>query len=438
MWLEWASLPGPLVSARHINSSETVRLAYLTGRYPAVSHTFVLREVEALRALGVEVTTLSIHRADPANLLSDADRAAYETTYAVLPARWGSLLRSHARTLFSRPRRYLATLALALRLSPAGLRGRLWQFFYFVEAVILWRECHRRGVRHVHAQFADNASDVAMLIAELGGGRGAKAWSWSMGIHGPVEFYDVFRNRLGAKVARARFVVCISDFGRSQTMSLVGEEHWAKIHVVHCGVDPAEFSPSSSSDRDRGPLEVLTVGRLVNLKGHAVLIHAVRELVSRGQAVHSTIVGDGPARADLERLVERLELDEHVEFTGAIGQHRIRDFYAAADVFCLPSFGEGVPVVLMEAMAMGVPVLTTRIMGIPELVEHETSGLLVRPGRIDELANALERLAGSPDERERMGRAGREKVGVEYDLRVSADHLHGIYSDALLGSRAGA
>ena len=405
------------------------RIAYLTGRYPKISHTFVMREVEALRSEGVDIETLSIHRTPGHELYSEADRRASETTTAVLP-HWNRLVEAQLWGALRHPRRYLAVLALALRLRPAGARGALAQLAYFAIAVALWRHCKDRGVRHVHAQFADNASDVALLLAALGG----SGWSWSIAVHGPVEFRDLSRNRLAEKVRRARFVICISDFGRSQVMSLVEETHWHKIHVVHCGIRPADFRPVASDQGASGHLlRVINVGRLVPLKGQAVLINAVAELVASGLAVELEIIGDGPDRERLEQIARARELNGAVRFAGPVGQDEIRDRYAWADVLCVSSFAEGLPVVLMEAMAMEKPVVATQIMGIPELVENGTNGLLVPPGRVDALAAALGHLAEatSPEQRLAMGRAGRAKVAAEFDVARSARQLREIFARSL-------
>lgn len=411
-----------------------MRIGYLTSRYPAVSHAFLVREVRALRAAGVEVETLSIRRAADAELLSATDREENGTTFAVLPIPVTRLVAIHLSAFAGRPGRYLRTLVRALALAPPGLRGALWQLFYFAEAIVLWDHCRRAGVRHVHAQFADAATDAAMLLAHFGG----PGWSWSLAVHGPVEFYDVRLYRLAEKLRSARLAVAISDFGRSQLMTLVPEERWADLHVVRCGIEPDVFDVVDRSDREGGDVEVLCVGRLIELKGQSLLVEAVAELRDRGVSVRATLVGDGPKRGDLARLARRRGVGDAVTFAGAVGQDAIREHYARADVFCLPSFAEGVPVVLMEAMAVGLPVVTTRIMGIPELVEDGVSGSLVAPGRLDELVRALEALAGDAGLRARLGAAGRAKVVSDYDVRRSGERLAAILGDALQSTEASA
>lgn len=399
--------------------SEPVRIAYLVGYYPKVSHTFITREVDGLRARGLDVQTFSLRRTPDAEVLTDADRRAAQETYVVLPPDPGRMLRAHGRAFARRPMRYLSTLALALRTSAGGLRNGLWQAFYFAEAVLLADEFETRGIDHVHAHFANAASAVAMLAAHL---RRSDGLTWSFTMHGPTEFDDVTLYALAEKVRRASFVAVISEYARSQLMKLVGPEHWGRLEIVHCGVDPALFAMVDRSGRT-GPMRVLNVGRLVPDKGQGVLLEAISLLESRGVEVTATLVGDGPDRAALESAAST-----SVSFVGSVGQDRIRDLYAEADAFCLPSFAEGVPVVLMEAMATGLPVVSTRIAGIPELVEDGLSGLLVAPGRADVVADALERLAADPGRRPAMGAAGRERVLEGYDVADGVERLIDLFA----------
>jgi len=401
-----------------------VKVAYLCNRYPAISNTFILREVRALRRLGVEVHTLTVRRPAREHLLAAADREEDARTWAVLPAGPGRLLAAHRAALAHDPRRYLATLRLAWRLSAPGARAHLWQLFYFAEAALVWAECRRRGVRHLHAHFTDVASDDALLAAHLGG------WSWSFTVHGPVELANVARHRLAEKAARADAVVCVSDFCRSQLMTLVAEERWSRLRLVRCGVDPGAFAPNGGPPPGRRELELLCVGRLVAVKGHVVLLDALAELRARGVPLRATLVGDGPERAALTAHAVRLGLGHAVAFAGAVGQDAIRAHYARADVVCMPSFAEGLPVVLMEAMAMAIPVVATWIAGVPELVRDGHSGLLVAPGRPDELAGAIERLARDPELRRRLGRAGRERVLEEFDVGRSVRVLRRVLAEA--------
>lgn len=418
-------------------ASQPLRVAYLTGRYPEISHTFVMREIHALRRLGVDVRTFSIWRTDPARLLAASDREEAARTYSLLPARWGDIVAAHAHALAARRAGAWRTLMRALRLSRPGVRGRLMGALWFVEAVVLWHRCVREGVRHVHVHLNGTAPAVAFLAAQLGnGGRARRDWTWSLTVHGPAEFYDVPGERLADKVRDADLVVAISDFARSQVMAQVEEDCWEKIAVIHCGLESAVFAPAPRTESPPGAMHVLNVSRLAPSKGNAVLLHALAELVRRDVRVTAMVIGDGPDRQRLERLATRLELGDRVRFTGAVGQHEIRDHYERADAFCLPSFAEGVPVVLMEAMAMELPVVATRVMGVSELVDDGVSGLLVAPGRVDALADALELLANAPERRRAMGRMGREKVIAEFDVDRSARQLREAFERVSLGRGA--
>ena len=255
-------------------------------------------------------------------------------------------------------------------------------------------------------------------------------------MHGPTEFADLGHYRLAEKLADASFVVCISDFARSQLMALSDPEAWERLDVVHVGIPVDQFTRSKPSSAGRREPTILYIGRLVPEKGQAVLLDAVALLAARGRLVDVTLAGEGPLRQALERRAEQLGIASQVSFLGAVGQDRLRALYEDASIFCLPSFAEGVPVVLMEAMAMGLPVVSTRITGIPELIEDGSSGLLVAPGRPDELADRLEWLLADPALRRELGTEAREAVLREFDAERSAEQLYELFRERLLGRTA--
>jgi colanic acid/amylovoran biosynthesis glycosyltransferase len=413
------------------------RIAYLVGSYPAVSHTFIAREVDGLRARGVDVHTVSVRRTPPEQLLTDADRRAAEETSVILPPEPRELVGAHARTLLRRPGRYLSTLALAARLSPGGARAGLWQLFYFAEAILLWRLCRRSDIGHVHAHFASPGADVAHLYAHFARSAGTVGAGWSFTAHG-FDIDNSDQDVLAAKVRDADFVVCVSNYGRGRLMALVDEDAWPKLAVIHCGVDLAAFSPPGREGPADGRLSVLSVGRLVAVKGQGVLIEAIATLARDGADVTLTLVGDGPRRPALEDLARRHGVADRVRFTGRVGQDDIRAHYSAADVFCLSSFAEGVPVVLMEAMASGIPVVATRINGIPELIEDGESGVLVAPGRADLLAAALRDMLGDGSRRAALAAAGRERVAADFEVDACAGDLRALMARYGVIDRSGA
>jgi colanic acid/amylovoran biosynthesis glycosyltransferase len=411
------------------------RLAYLATLYPALSHSFVQREVEALRARDLEIHTFALHGTNPEHVLTEADRKAEGTTYTVLPARWRSFAGAHLRALLTGPAAYLRTLAFALTRPPGGSHGRWWQLFYFLEAVPIWRECESRGLTHVHAHFTSPSGDVAQLVARLGVERaGRTRWSWSFSAHGTDIFNDGPAS-LAAKVGSASLVICISDFGRSQLMRIAAEEDWGKVLVARCGLD-GEWFESGAAPRPDGDLRLLTVGRLEREKGHAILLEAVSLLQQRHVPVVLEVVGDGSRLDSLRRQAESLGISDRVTFAGPVGQDRIQDRYRAADAFCLPSLGEGIPVVLMEALASGLPVIASNTMGIPELIEDGATGLLVSPGRHEDLAAAIERLARDRSLGGRLGAAGRERVMEEFNLDRGVEILRAAFLETLSTERA--
>ncbi len=405
-----------------------MKVAYLVSRYPAVSHTFIMREVEALRQSGIEVHTFSIRRSLADQLLTAKDREEDSRTSAILPAGLARLLWAHLTGVLNHPRGYFGALWTALRCRPPGLHAAIWYLFYFGEAGILAAKLRQRAIAHVHVHFANVAAVVAMLASQMSG------ITWSMTLHGLADFGNPNSVCLSDRIRRATFVICVSDFGRAQAMLHVPPEMWAKIHVVRCGLDTERFVPHSEPRQQAGRehFRLLSVGRLAPEKGHALLLEAVGQAVQQGIDLSCTIVGDGPERTPLERLAHRLDINDRVTFVGAVGLDNILRYYDAADAFVLASFAEGLPVVLMEALAKGLPVIATHIMGIPELIQDGVSGLLVVPGRATELAEAIARLATDPALRARIGASGRERVCREFDVRLTGKQLAQCFRTSLL------
>jgi glycosyltransferase involved in cell wall biosynthesis len=409
----------------------TARLAYLTSRYPAPSHAFILREVETLRSLGWEIQTMSIQRAGDGDILSAGDAEAAHTTFALRPVSVSRVVRAHLRCMSRRPGRYARGLCDSISLG-RGARGRVWQVFYFVEAVCFYEHCRQERITHIHAHHADPAGDVAMKISGLA--PGFERLTWSFTAHGSdVNHSD--RRLLRAKCLSASAVVCVSEHGAEIMRAVAGDEARSKISVVHTGVDPDSFSSLPGRPRERAR-SILCVGRLDPLKGHAVLLDALALLLTRGQEFVLSVVGAGPERAGLENQARSSGLAERVSFLGSVANDDLPQVYADADLFCLPSLSEGVPVVLMEAMATELPVISTRITGIPELVD-EQAGILVEPGSVPQLADALERVLGSSREvRGAMGEHGRATVRDRFDRRETARALARVF-ETVMGSSPG-
>lgn len=398
-----------------------VALAYLVSQYPAVSHTFILREVRRLRQLGLRISVASINDPDrPSAALTAEERAEAAETYYVKSDGARGALCAHWATLRARPGDWLRGLVFALRLGGTDLKRLLYGLFYFVEAVMVGHWLTGRGLTHLHVHFATPAATVGLIASRIFG------VGFSMTVHGPDEFYDAPGYRLTEKIQGASFICCIGDYCRSQLMKLSPPAHWGKLEISPLGVDPTAFSPRPFREQP-SPFEILCVGRLVPAKGQHILVDVVAELVRAGQEVRLRLVGDGPDRGSLETQVAALGLVEQVVFEGAVNQDRIRAIYAEADCFALASFAEGIPVVLMEAMAMEIPCVTTFITGHPELIRDGVDGLLVPPSNVQALAEAIAGLIADPERRRRLGEAGRRRVMARYDLETNTQRLAAIF-----------
>jgi glycosyltransferase involved in cell wall biosynthesis len=256
----------------------------------------------------------------------------------------------------------------------------------------------------------------------------------SMTIHGSGEFNDPVGFALAAKVAASRFVCAISSFGRSQLMKSCDPADWSKIEVSLLGVDAAAFRPRPFCESP-DVFEILWVGSLTPARGQRLLVNAAGELLRQGRRLRLHLVGDGEDRAALEAHAAALGLHDAVVFHGWLNQDQVRSLYERADLFALASFAEGIPVVLMEAMAMEIPCVATYIAGIPELIRDGESGLLVHASDAAALAAAIARLMDQPELRRQLGKAGREKVLVDFDLATNMAKLAGIFRQRLVELR---
>nr|WP_232825574.1 glycosyltransferase family 4 protein [Albibacillus kandeliae] len=353
-------------------------------------------------------------------LIGPEERAAAADTFFIVPAGKspGAVLGALGATLAA-PGRLGRTLALSWRTAQPGLKGGLKQLAYLAEAMLLARHLRHRGVQQIHCHFVTAPGHVTLLASELSG------IPFSFTMHGPSELFEPETWQLAAKTEKATFVACISHFARSQMMYLSGPAHWAKMKIVHCGVIPERYDAPAPEARQEGVAFVF-VGRLTAIKGVGVLLEAFRRALETRPDLRLTLVGDGDDRARLERLAA--PLGGAVRFTGYQSQAGVAENLARADALVLPSFAEGLPVVLMEALASARPVIATRVAGVSELVEDGVNGLTVHAGDAEGLAEALLRLAGDPELRARMGEAGRRKVRAEFDVRREAARLATLFA----------
>jgi glycosyltransferase involved in cell wall biosynthesis len=395
-----------------------VRIAYLLSQYPAVNHVFMTREVRLLRRCGIEIHAFSIGGPDrPLAAMTDGEREEVLATYYVKNAGFLQLAGAHVSTLFSRPISYSRGLWCALRMGMWSPHRMLYGVFYFGEAILVGRSMMRLGLRHLHTHFA---STVALIVART------FPVTFSATFHGHGEFGDPTAFRLREKIHASLFSCAVSRHGLSQLMYVSGRSQWPKLELTPLGVDLAEFAPRPFRS-DASAFQIVSVGQLVPVKGQHVLIGAAAALVSEGHDVVVRFVGDGPDRSELEREVEARGLSRSVLFVGNVNQDELRAIYGDSDALVLSSFGEGLPVVLMEAMAMEIPCIATWVAGVPELIRDGTNGLLVPPADEGSLAGAILRLMSDPDLRFKLGREARRTVLDQYDLDKNGERLVEIF-----------
>ena len=392
-----------------------MRIAYFINQYPKVSHSFIRREILALERQGIEVQRIALRGWD-GELQDNDDIAERSKTRYVLENGVKGLLKPLLEVLRAQPRRFFSALWLALRMGRRADRSWPYHLIYLAEAcrVVQWLQAF--GAEHVHAHFGTNSTEVVMLANALGGP------PYSFTVHGPEEFDKPQFLHIGEKVRRAAFVAAVSSYGRSQLYRWVAHAHWNKVKVVHCGLEAA-FHAGPPVPVPAVP-RLVCVGRLCEQKGQLLLLEAAQKLAAQGTAFELVLAGDGEMRAEIETLIARHGLQGQVRITGWISSGQVREELLAARALVLPSFAEGLPVVIMEAMALRRPVLTTYVAGIPELVRPGENGWLFPAGAVQELAAAMADCFGQPDEvLQRMGDAAHQRVLERHDIDTEAAKL---------------
>ena len=398
-----------------------MRIAYLVNRYPKISHTFIRREILALERLGAEVVRIAIHgTAD--ELVDPTDLDEFHKTQYLMANGVAGLAGPCLRTLLGGVRRFVPALGQAVNLGAKSDRGIVRHIGYFAEACALLRIAEAQKVSHVHAHFGTNAAAISLLAKLLGGP------TYSLTIHGSEEFDRPEMLSLGAKIREAEFVATISSFGRSQVYRWsTGPNEWEKIHIVRCGLEPDYFSEEVAPITDRPA--IVCVGRISAEKGPSMLVRAMHLLAQRGVDAELTLAGDGPQRGEIEALVMRLSLESKVRITGWVDNDTVRQHILESRALVVPSFAEGLPVVIMEAFALGRPVISSHLAGIPELVEDGASGWLVPAGDPEQLANALQEAVTAPPTRlQAMGEVGLARTRELHNSDTEARKLHELFA----------
>jgi glycosyltransferase involved in cell wall biosynthesis len=390
-----------------------LRIAYFVNWYPKVSHTFIRREILALERLGFEIQRIAL-RGWGENPPDPEDRIELTKTQYILRQGIFGLVMPTIGCVFAAPWRFLRVLKLAVRLSHRSDRRVLLHLVRVMEACRLARWLRRSGAQRLHTHFGTNSAEVAMFAHVLGGPR------FSITVHGPEEFESPMG--IGDKVGHAAFVAAISSFGRSQLYLRSKPRDWPKVHEVRCGLEASFYEVNETLSEM--PQRLVCVGRLCEAKGQLLLIQAAGILRSQGITFDLVLAGDGPIRAEIESAVREWGLLDSVTITGWVSSERVRHEILSARALVLPSFAEGLPVVIMEAMALRRPVLSTYVAGIPELVLPEQNGWLFPAGSIDDLVAALKDcLSRSADELRQMGRAAHERVVQRHSIDTEASKL---------------
>lgn len=402
-----------------------MKIAYLLNTYPAPSSTFIRGEIEALEERGVEIVRLAVRRFDGPLVDPAAIREAGATRY-LLDGNLTNLLVASLKELAVNPLGLARALPTWWRLLRNARGGVVRHVAYLMQAAALRQETQRQGARHVHTHYSNNPTTVAMLAAILGGP------SYSFTAHGPDEFVDPQLLSFEEKIARAAFVIAISGYGRKLLAGLARSEDEAKIHIVHCGIelDGFEVAPPIAPENQT----FVCVGRLCPAKGQVHIPAAVAALRERFPGIRVVLVGDGESRAKIEQEIARHDVGREVVLHGWASNQEVRRMVTGGRALLLPSYAEGLPIVIMEAFALGRPVLSTTVAGIPELVDHEC-GWLVEPGNHDQLVAAMSAaLEASPAELQKMGLRGRARVEQRHDRRVLGRQLHRLFGTTSAGA----
>jgi glycosyltransferase involved in cell wall biosynthesis len=403
-------------------------IAYLINQYPAISHSFIRREIAALEAENIQIFRFSI-RPCKEKLVDKADKLELEKTNFILGVGIFRLFLNLIYIAIARPMRFARALKLALNMGWGKDKGVLIHLAYLAEACVLLRWVSKLEISHIHTHFAFNPTTVAFLCHALGGP------TYSFTVHGPEEIDRAIILSLDKKIAGATFVAAISSFCQSQLYRWCERQYWSKIHLIHCGLDspflthPIMPIPETS--------QLVCVGRLSEQKGHLVLLEAAYRLATEGLNFKLVLVGDGPLRPQIEALIAEFKLQNRVEITGWANNDLVAHYIINSRAMVLASFAEGLPVVMMEALALGRPVIGTYVAGIPELIEPEVCGWLVPPGSVEALTSAMRKVLELPNQKlQQMGEIGAKRVALQHDVAIEAKKLATLFRQSQLDKLA--
>ena len=395
-----------------------MKILYLINQYPKVSHTFIRREIMSHEENGIEVLRLAMRSDDP-NDMSDVDFTEYEKTHYVLKQSKFELLKHVFSAIRENPKSFLKALKVLFKMHSASKQSLLIHLIYLVESCNVAKVCKESDVDHIHAHFGTNPAEVAMYTSIISG------VPYSFTVHGPEEFDKALTLNLNQKIKYASRVIAITNYCKSQLFRWADYEDWQKVGIVHCGLEDNFFNEQTlNSKREGDEYRFLCIGRLCEQKGQLLLLEAFSRFINAGFKAHLTLAGDGEMRAEIESFIKQQSLQGNVTITGWVDSIEIKELLSKSDAMLLPSFAEGLPVAIMEAMATGVPVISTAIAGIPELVEDKVTGFLVFPGSVNSLENALVAFTKlSQSELDAVRKRAFEAVKKEHNITTEAEKL---------------
>lgn len=397
-----------------------MKVAYLVNQYPKVSHTFIRREIQAIERHGVEVTRFSL-RSENFEGLGQEDKEEYRLTTFILNEPKIRLLKIFFGWLLRNPHDLLNLIILIFSMNKKSSKSLYKHIVCAIEASFVAKVCQKDGCQHIHAHFGTNSAEVTMYASLM------SKISYSLTIHGPEEYDYPEDLNLREKVKRSKFIATVSSFGRSQLFRWIDKKDWDKVKVVHCGLEPSYFE---CLERNKGANEnvFLCTGRLCEQKGQLLLLQSFKEHLNEGHNSRLILAGDGELRSEIETLIKELELGERVTITGWISPDEVETLLEQCSVMVLPSFAEGLPVAIMEAMAKGRLVISTYIAGIPELVKHRKTGLLTVPGSIEDLTQNLNlSVSLSPEELKSIIQNAHVEVRKAHNVELEADKLSKLF-----------
>ena len=393
-----------------------MKIAYLTSIYARASDTFIRREVQGLREMGHEVHTFSARRSPPnQNVSQDVLKEQASTMYLTeQPAM--DMVKATITRILKDPKRFVEAAQMAAKTAKPGLRNGVMQAVYLMEAALLAEELIDRGVEHLHNHLAQNSATVALLASKLSG------IPYSLTVHGPYIFFEPKEQALSEKVTNSSFTACITQFCKSQVKIYTPYEHWDKLKIIHCGLDETFLGTPPPPVPDNN--KVVTVGRLCEEKGQMELLDVVAQLKNDGVPMNLIVVGDGPLREPMEHRAKELNIQDLVDFRGWQSSEEVRSAIQESRIMLHPSFAEGLPVVIMEALALGRPVVASRIAGVPELVEHGVNGWITTAGDINSVKTALKEAINTPIAKvTEMGLAGRRRIEIDHNNNIETAKL---------------